>query len=297
MAESSSVGMIERPNIPAANTSGGGLSDIPAAPYPAYTKGGAAPSKPKQALRKFRDRFFERSVYCDAQPRQCDPVLAYVWSAICEIHTYHGPGREQLATGFLISPGVVITAGHVVNSPEAGRAQTAVITPGKFRDWSQWGSLPASRFSPCPGWDPSNPQAEWDYAAIFLDNTAQFGPAGFFRFKAISDAEIQAHERSGGLWTVAGYPADPYCDRSLQPLPYQWYASGPMIPGSEAPMTLNYEMPTSAGQSGSPIYYIENDTPFAIAIHTAGLEKTKWARRIDSPLEQQMERWVESLTS
>lgn len=264
----------------------------PGIPYPSYADGEAADSLVTRLQRQIsRTLWRDFSSDCDSPDTRQGSWLPYAWSAICQLIVTHPNNAFQYATGFLVTPYVVITAGHVINHPEAHRAISVDVTPGRGGDFARAGTLTSFDLRPCPSWNPASSRAEDDFAAIILPS-AQFAEMGSFGFMALSNDQFQSFESQGGEWVLAGYPADAQCDQSKAP-GTPWWDKGTTLRDRRLPSTLSYRMCSSAGQSGSPIYALDSQNrPVAVGIHTRASGGQKVARRLNSDAIQQINEWI-----
>src|SRR5262245_31057202 len=91
------------------------------------------------------------------------------WRAICRVDVRYSDNHTGWGTGFLIDPGVVFTAGHVVFSDKGhGKAAELTITAGLTSQYP--GSpLPSETVRYDDRW-PQTFAEKWDYGAVILPN-------------------------------------------------------------------------------------------------------------------------------
>lgn len=117
--------------------------------------------------------------------------------------------------------------------------------------------------------------ADYDYGYITLDSTEMLSISNitqFFTLVSLPDSSL-----SNKLVTVTGYPTGTTmytCDKNIQ---------------VTTSTRVYYDVDTSSGQSGSPIYYYENGAYKVVGIHTNGFSSSSayqlnYGRRIDSAL-------------
>lgn len=187
-------------------------------------------------------------------------------SAVCQVQRDFGDGRFSGCSGFLISPRVVLTAGHCVYSAvrqRLGRRATPSrirIIPGRNGVRAPFGKHFAARWY-APEAFVRRLDREFDYGIIIL-NAPLAAPRQVFRTKAATDAELQAI-RSGRLLHIAGFPGDK--------------RQGTMWEHAErldrfTLRSLFYSVDTCPGHSGSPVWCATTrNGPYAvIGVHVAG---------------------------
>ncbi|MGB3556317.1 MAG: trypsin-like peptidase domain-containing protein [Jannaschia sp.] len=204
------------------------------------------------------------------------------------------PWGEFVGTGWLAGPQTLITAGHCLFDRQqmGGWAHSIEITPGRDGDEPPaFGCHTATRFSSVDKWlDSRDP--DFDIGAIHLD--APLGDElGWFGIRALPDAEIEDR-----LVNVSGYPASP--GRGTQ----QMWAMNRIR--AVTPRRIFYDVDTSGGQSGGPVYYIDapGSAPEVIGIHAYGIGGTPGdiqlevnsAPRIIPEVVEQIQAWVQADT-
>ena len=86
---------------------------------------------------------------------------------------------------------------------------------------------------------------------------------------------------------VCGYPGDKEC-RTM------WHAFGPFLNVTE--QFINYQIPTTGGQSGSPVIKREGGKEFIIGVHIGGLNKNNVAVRLTPERRNTINEWVGEIT-
>ncbi len=212
------------------------------------------------------------------------PVLdttVYPFSAICSL-TITAGGDIYSGTGWFISPRTIVTAGHnlfvrSLNPSINGWVQNIRVSPGRngvSMEPFNFVNVDRRAFICADGWintgDPSQ-----DYGVIHVP--PMFPQVGAFGFSAFPDAGL-----TGLLAHISGYPAN-------KPAGTQWIDSKPL--GRPTPTQLLYNIDTSAGQSGAPIYTVLNGQPIAVGIHTNGVPDTNFGVRINPMVHRNLLTW------
>jgi glutamyl endopeptidase len=123
------------------------------------------------------------------------------WRWICQLVVTDANDRKLLATGWLASPHLVITAGRCIFNPGVGRARRIEVIPGLDESYRPYGSTTSRRFATVQGWiehrDPS-----CDYGCVFLSDA--FPGIGHFGLGQYTGTGLL-----GQLANNAGYPDFP----------------------------------------------------------------------------------------
>ena len=177
------------------------------------------------------------------------------WRRICALRI-RGAGGWLAGTGWLISPRIVITAGHCVFLPDENAwAREIIVIPALDGTNEPLASARAERFYATSGWMRSA-RPDCDYGAILVPRPG-FVSAGAFEFAALPDAALRRARAR-----ICGYPAD--LEDATHP-----YFHGRVI-DRLAPHELYYETDTFGGQSGSPIWIRDGAKDVVVGIHTTG---------------------------
>ncbi len=202
------------------------------------------------------------------------------FSAIVRLQIlYSKTNTLSMGTGFLVDPGVVITAGHILFSEKYGLAEQIAVTPGCTLSRASYPPDPKltqvvrnDRFRRHPLWARPTFEAQYDYGAILLPDRELFKDCGVFKLKAFSDIELTSHVRkktSG--FAVSGFPVD------LSPRgTTQWRDLGPLKSSPSDRGFIRHLINTYKGQSGSPLAFIGTNkitmkkVPVAFGVHSRG---------------------------
>ena len=202
------------------------------------------------------------------------------WSGICHLGITAPDGQRFIGTGWLISPRCVITAGHCVFIRGAGGwAKSIQVTAGRNGGSFPFGQVTATQFSALPRWVSFNDR-NFDCGCIILPKPfrASNGAQPFtFRYAAKSDDAIRARALN-----LSGYPGD---KGGIT----QWFhARGAK---TAAGTVITYDIDSAGGQSGSPVWHLENGVRTAVGIHTNGSPLGNSATRITAALKAQLDEW------
>ncbi|HVX11557.1 MAG TPA: trypsin-like peptidase domain-containing protein [Pirellulales bacterium] len=185
------------------------------------------------------------------------------WPYICMLYAGFKNDLSTLAigTGTLISPVLILTAGHVVYDGHKGwassvtarfRSDPATDQPAAtFRTTTQWTSVDASR--------PDSVESAYDVGVVVLkqpvDLTLGIRP---LPVETSNDSGLRAMTLS-----VAGYPASP------PPVGTLYGASSTL--SDLTPTRLHYPIATVDGMSGGPVYDfdVSSSTRTIRGVHTS----------------------------
>jgi glutamyl endopeptidase len=202
----------------------------------------------------------------------------FPWRAICALRIRARNGQNFIGTGWLVSPRTVITAGHCVFLHDAGGwAQSITVIPGMNGAARPFGSHTGTALRSVTGWTQGR-NREFDYGAIILPPGNRPGAqTGAFGFAARDDAFLRA-----AALNLSGYPGDKGGST-------QWFHA--QRAKSVASRVITYEIDTAGGQSGSPVWVLQNGQRTAVGIHTNGSTAGNSATRIVAPVFNNIQNW------
>jgi glutamyl endopeptidase len=201
------------------------------------------------------------------------------WRLICTLWITFKTGRRYRATGFLIGPGTVATAGHCVYlANEGGWAREIEVIPGANGTQRPYGSAKSSSFRSVAGWVRDEKRAS-DYGCIILP-TGSFPDLGHLVISALETDALKA-----APVVVAGYPGD-------KP-PGQLWGMGRRLKAI-TPTRLMYDIDTMGGQSGAPVYLKVGGNRRVCGIHDHGGSRGNTAMRITEAVYKNLEAWSRS---
>ena len=204
----------------------------------------------------------------------------YPWRCICSLRIKAADGRSFIGTGWLISPRVLLTAGHCVYMHDAGGwADEIEVIPGRRGSSQPFGSAICTQMSSVHGWVTDHDTSS-DYGVIFLPEDKRFGDQlGWIGYanRATSDLEDK-------VVNLSGYPGD-------KPAGTQWFDNKRLINVTDE--KLYYEIDTFGGQSGAPVWqYMPDGTRYGVGIHTSGHLSGNSATRINDVVFNNIVGWI-----
>lgn len=216
---------------------------------------------------------------CGADNRvQIGNTTVVPWRWICQLIIRFRNGASARGTGWFIGPHTVMTAGHCVYSHgNGGWAQQIEVIPGMNAALRPFGSQNGTSFRSVTGWTGSasgNP--DYDYGAIILPNDTLGNRVGWFGFAVLTDAAL-----NNLVINLSGYAGD-------KPFGTQWFMAGSI--SAVEPRRLRYMVDTFGGQSGSPVWRLNNGVRHAVGIHAYG-GCPNGATRIVKPVFDNMVAW------
>lgn len=203
----------------------------------------------------------------------------FPWRAICHLDIRARNGKRYLGTGWFVGPRTIITAGHCVFLHAAGGwASSITVTPGRNGRQAPFGSIKAKSFRSVRGWVRSKNRS-FDYGAIILPKNCNGKNKfpGKFNFAVMGNTQIKSR-----IANLSGYPGD-------KPRGTQWRHSRRIK--NALGHRLIYDIDTAGGQSGSPVWIVQNKRPVAVGIHTNGSLSGNSATRITKSVAKNIVRW------
>jgi V8-like Glu-specific endopeptidase len=216
-----------------------------------------------------------------------DPATGTPWSGVCSLNILARNGQRFIGTGWMIAPRCVITAGHCVHIRTAGGFATHVdVMPGRSGASMPFGSVRGTRLAALGRWI-SHGDRNFDCGCIILPRVPRnaAGAAPFqFRYAAASEAVI----RSRAL-NIAGYPGD--LPRTPPPPRGSAMYFHARLAKAVSATAITYDIDTAGGQSGSPVWHLQNSVRTALGIHTNGSPLGNSATRITPAIKAQLDLW------
>lgn len=202
------------------------------------------------------------------------------WSGVCHLSITAKNGARFIGTGWLISPRCVITAGHCVFIKSAGGwASSIEVSAGRSGGSFPFGKVASSRLSAFPRWV-SDTDRNFDCGCIILPRpfkSQTVSAPSVFKYAAKSEAAIKARALN-----LAGYPGD---KGGIT----QWFHA--RAAQNVLPSIITYDIDTAGGQSGSPVWHLENGVRTAVGIHTNGSPLGNSATRITPAVKSRLDAW------
>jgi glutamyl endopeptidase len=210
----------------------------------------------------------------------------YPWRCICSLLITARTGMQYIGTGWLVSPRLVLTAGHCVYmADEDGWPTQIEVIPGRNGTVRPFGSAISRDFRSVTGWTQDN-DSNYDYGAILLPADKRYGEQlGWFGYANRQDDHLR-----GITLNLAGYPGDGGKPPNQQD-GTQWFHSRGVKDVMDRQIT--YEIDTYGGQSGAPVWEMtSNGSRYGVAIHTWGTTINNGATRITSAVFDNIVRWA-----
>lgn len=222
---------------------------------------------------------------------QINDTREYPWRAICLLVMSKG-GRLAQGTGWFAGPNSVVTAAHNLFDNEvlgAGWVDSVQVSPAINGENNPWKSETVQR----PGMAVSSAwraragnKSDFDFAVIKLSQ-ALGQQTGWFTLTPWDDAQL-----SGKQFNVVGYPGPGQAQPNAISIPKftLWGIAGLIT--NTTPFTLHYQMDTTGGESGSPVFARNESNPdgtmIGVGIHTQGQGGQNQATRITNEVIQEI---------
>jgi len=205
----------------------------------------------------------------------------YPWRITASLLITAADNSQWIGTGWFISPRTLITAGHVVyikHSGVPGRdgwVKKIQVMPARNENKLPYGGMSSTEFFSVKGWGEEGLE-NYDYGAIILPGGFPQN-LGYFSFGVYDDAKLM-----GNIANVEGYPGD-------KPQGTLWYDNREI--SSLSADKIYYAADTAGGQSGCPVYIIDETVRKAIAIHAYGGRTANSGTRISSQVYDNLVAW------
>jgi len=212
--------------------------------------------------------------------QQVTPTLAFPASARVRVAAFFSDGHEGQGTGYMVGNKYLLTAGHVVFSPDHGGFTTSLVAfPAEDGDTKPFGKATGVVFRTSKAWHDSQDECS-DYALVTLD--AQFGDiTGWYGLQTLNDGILDNDPNV----TIGGYPTD-------KPFGTQWQETGPIVDHSDT--CLYYNVDTTGGDSGAGV--VPDDGKHEVAAVHDGTDFYNYATRITSARFDLILGWIQSGT-
>lgn len=277
---------VQDPNAEARSGSGGGESDLETTAYEGSVGGeggdeafGLPAVDALAGSYELSDPLLRTEVIIGPDNRvRVGNTAVYPWRAICGLKITAANGKRFIGTGWMISPRTVVTAGHCVfMHNEGGWARSIEVVPGLNDAARPYGSASSGTLRSVTGWTQSR-NREYDYGAIILPGNARLGDrTGWFGLAVRDDAFLRAANLN-----LSGYPGDKGGNQ-------QWFMA--QRTKSVASRVITYDIDTMGGQSGSPVWVLQNGQRYAVGVHTNGASTGNSATRINAAVYNRMLAW------
>jgi V8-like Glu-specific endopeptidase len=160
---------------------------------------------------------------------------------------------------------------------EGGWARSIEVIPGLNDASRPYSSAVGTQFRSVTGWTQSK-KRENDYGAIILPANARLGDTtGTFGFAIRNDGFLTSAKLN-----LSGYPGDKGGNQ-------QWFMA--QKGKSVTSRVITYDIDTVGGQSGSPVWVLQDGNRYAVGIHTNGSASGNSATRIESSVYERITEW------
>ena len=215
-------------------------------------------------------------------------ITSTPWRNICDLLITANNGTKHTGTAWFISPRTLVTAGHCVfvHDPERpihGLVRRIRIMPARNGEVDEddsafgWAEVTKENLLVHPRWEQGN--VDFDYGAIIL-------PQPMLGLESLGDkfkyAHFNAQDLDESTPTLSGYPDD-------KPEGTQWFEVN-KIKRVEARRVF-YTINTERGQSGSPVFFRDDNENLACAIHNWGDASFNSGVRINAEVLDQLDAW------
>jgi V8-like Glu-specific endopeptidase len=207
-----------------------------------------------------------------------NPTTTYPWRAICSLKITAANGKKFIGTGWLVSPRTVITAGHCVYMhDEGGWAKSIEVIPALNDAARPYGTYVGTVLRSTVGWVQSK-NREYDYGAIILPVNSRPGSVvGTFGLAVRDDNFLKA-----AALNLSGYPGDKGGNQ-------QWFMA--QAAKAVSARVITYDIDTFGGQSGAPVWVLQNGVRYGVGIHTNGAASGNSATRIENSAFTNLVNW------
>lgn len=196
-----------------------------------------------------------------------DDISAEPYNAIVRL-LIDVDGVEYRGTGFMVKPDVMLTAGHNIYDHDAKKFCDKIDVVDKNGDLYQvYDYRIAPQFQ-------SDSADKYDWAVAKVAVKPGETPH-YMKFRRMD--ESTSPKVTGTDGEVAGFPVEV---RDVETAD-MYTETGKITSYVEAEKLLNYSIDSSGGNSGSPLIYRIDGTPYAIGIHVSGDSSGNTARAID----------------
>ena len=185
------------------------------------------------------------------------PTTSYPWSTIVKLHMTWNE-YSNYATGVLINKNHVLTAGHCVYSHlHGGWPNSIKVVPGEENGNEPYGHAWVVKMRTYIDWM-ENASFEHDFALLTLDSDIGLQTGWMGVYTTLASSSMYA-----SMLNTAGYPYELDNGKNL------YWCSDYGVSAGE--YTHRYNLDTTGGQSGSPVW-IYNNGPYVISIVTYGYD-------------------------
>lgn len=200
------------------------------------------------------------------------------WRCVCQLIIEGLHGVKILGTGWIGGPNTIFTAGHNLLDPSKGQKATKVwVFPGRAGTSAPYGYSLSTDFAVHPSWS-TDMESKDDIGVIYVKEPIG-KKLGWFGFANYSDSKLAAL-----IVNNAGYAVD-------KPFATMWSNSGRVSTVDAG--TIDYLIDTEGGQSGSPIFIVDQEGKrTVVGIHAYGRCPSNYGVRITADVFRQLKQWT-----
>ena len=221
----------------------------------------------------------------------------YPWNTVGFIGNTYPSGNSYRGSGAIVTPYMVLTAGHMVYNwdTEGGYASEIVFFPGqtqmveggaRIRPYGQFTAAYRETNSNYIDALKTNPadQFRYDYAAVFFNTS--FAGVGLNTYMPLV---FDIAPPIGDIINLAGYPGSVQGETNSQAM---WLSSGGV--NTVTDRILYYDADTTGGNSGGPVWQLTSGLRRIIAVHVVS---TPGGCRLVSQNQGIIESWMQWVPS
>ncbi|MBA4180349.1 MAG: hypothetical protein C0506_07165 [Anaerolinea sp.] len=188
----------------------------------------------------------------------------YPFSAVAYLELFNAAGEViALCSGTFIGPDALLTAGHCLwdTANRRWNAERIRVVPAKDEGFEPYGSQFATDWWVPDGFVDTDGGVDFDWGLVRLPDDRLTRQASWLPIAVLGTASLQSARFTPA---IVGYPVD-------KPAQTMWGHSRRAFTGVEA-YRLFYDIDTSAGQSGSAIWSLDQGATlgYVVGIHTQG---------------------------
>ncbi len=192
-------------------------------------------------------------------------------------------GAVHWGTGTMIGPNVVLTAGHNLYSHKyKAYAENPQFLPGMNGCVLPFGLIEVEQYYVSPRYIKDEKE---DYGILILKEPIG-EETGYFGLACLAPEEIKSKQIN-----VTGYPGDKVAS---QPNIYEmWGMEGEASHIDESQNYIHYLIDTGTGQSGSGVWYQEEENYYVCGVHVSGTHFVNTATLLTRTMYQQIHMWLQ----
>jgi phosphatidylserine/phosphatidylglycerophosphate/cardiolipin synthase-like enzyme/V8-like Glu-specific endopeptidase len=228
------------------------------------------------------------------------PTVGLPWRWICKVEVKRNNAQPNGGTGVLVSNRHVLTAAHVVHEASRNMQNFSIrVIPALDYGDEPFDSYAVTAKPKLPSnYDPDSANSlDWDYALLKLDTAV--GKKTFEKLKGNplcfwgsqdcgANSVFARHDPktlNGKPALTAGYPRSAGAKKLM-------CAAGMLHSATRLRRTMGITADTTKGQSGSPVWIVENGKLHLVGIAAGAGERTNTVVRVTRELVRQLRAWI-----